>query len=168
MYGPPIFTRRQAEEWRKWPLSVPFAEHCSVVGPVYYQFQIVKKVQEAVKSLDDAGGHLLTRRPFQVQWFATQISLCLSLWEFDHQLFHALDLAKGFLIPLDTLNVLWPCPGAYGTPVREAKLTHARRSVQQARCDELRARLIQACHAAHVQEPLKASVSLPPRIANFR
>ena len=78
---------------------------------VYYQVQIVKNVQEAVKSLDEAGGHLLTRRPFQVQWFSTQVSMCLSLWDYDNTLYHALDLAKGLLIPLDALNVLWPCPG---------------------------------------------------------
>ena len=128
VYGPPIFTRRQAEEWRECmrPAFMPdFAyEHYLV----YYQFQIVKKVQEAVKSIDDAGGHLLTRRPFQVQWFATQVSLCLSLYEYDQDLFHALDLAKGFLIPLDTLNVLWPCPGTQPTAAREEQFAYTSHS----------------------------------------
>ncbi|KAJ3554349.1 hypothetical protein NM688_g3153 [Phlebia brevispora] len=127
-YGPPVFSRRQAEDW------------------LYYQAQVVKRVQEAVKSLDDISGHILTRRPFQVQWFSTQVSLCLSLWDYDRSLYHALDLAKGFLIPLDALNILWPCP------------------VQQARCDELRARLTQACHAARVHAPLLPHLSLPPKL----
>ena len=84
-----------------------------LVAIVYYQSQIAKKVQEAVLSLESSDGHLLTRRPFQVQWFATQLSLCLSLWDYDHTLYHALDLAKSLITPLDALNVLWPCRGEF-------------------------------------------------------
>ncbi len=62
------------------------------------------------------GGHMLSRRPFQVTWFASQIAICLALWEYDRSLYNALDLAKAFLTPLEALNVLWPCQSRRFSP----------------------------------------------------
>jgi hypothetical protein len=36
------------------------------------------------------------------------------LWQHDRTLSNALELAKAILVPLDVLNVLWPCPGEFG------------------------------------------------------
>lgn len=80
---------------------------------VYYQDQIVLGTKAAVLQLGEAPGHLLSRRPFQVNWIATQVMICLSLWDYDRSLVRALDLAKSFLIPLDVLNALWPSSGTF-------------------------------------------------------
>ncbi|KAI0088094.1 hypothetical protein BDY19DRAFT_891709 [Irpex rosettiformis] len=122
---PPMFNRRQAEEW------------------LYYQSQVAKRVMDSVKGLSERPGHLLSRRPFQSLWYSSQVSICLALWNYDHDLFQALELAKSFLIPLDTLNVLWPC------------------QVQNTRCQELRIRLTDACNTVRIPIPLPATVSLP-------
>ena len=80
---------------------------------MYYQEQIAKGTKAAVLQLGEAPGHLLSRRPFQVNWIATQVMICLSLWNYDRSLVHALELAKSFLIPLDVLNALWPSSGTF-------------------------------------------------------
>ncbi|EMD33836.1 hypothetical protein CERSUDRAFT_117900 [Gelatoporia subvermispora B] len=122
----PLFNRRQAEEW------------------LYYQEQVAKRVKIAVMQLDQPAGQLLTHRPFQVTWFMSQVAICLSLWEYDQNLYNALELAKSFLIPLDTLVTLWPCP------------------FQVARRNELRERLMEACTTARVHPPLAPELTLPP------
>ncbi|OBZ70695.1 hypothetical protein A0H81_09311 [Grifola frondosa] len=124
--GMPIFNRRQAEEW------------------LYYQDQVAKRVKLSVLQLGEAPGHLLSRRPFQVTWFSSQVNICLALWEYDRSLMSALELAKTFLIPLDVLIALWPCPA------------------QRLRCDELRHRLEEACTNAGIHPPLPADLTLPP------
>nr|VWP02472.1 Zn(2)-C6 fungal-type domain-containing protein [Ganoderma boninense] len=123
---PPIFNRRQAEEW------------------LLYQDQVAQRVKEAVLHVGETQGQLLTRRPFQVTWFSSQVAICLGLWEFNPELMHALELAKAFFIPLDVLNALWPCPG------------------QRTRRDELRRRLENACLSAGLHPPLPEDLTLPP------
>ncbi|PSS38007.1 hypothetical protein PHLCEN_2v147 [Hermanssonia centrifuga] len=88
----PMFTRRNAQEW------------------LYYQDGVARGVQESVKNIGEESGHLLSRRPFQALWFSSQVSMCLALWSYDRGLLQALELAKTFFVPLDALNVLWPCP----------------------------------------------------------
>ncbi|KAI0929798.1 hypothetical protein AcV5_006666 [Taiwanofungus camphoratus] len=122
----PMFDRRQAEEW------------------LFYQEQVAKRIKSSVLQLGETPGHLLSRRPFQVTWFATQVVICLALWAYDRSLIHALELAKSFLIPLDVLNVLWPSPA------------------HRHRCDELRQRLEEACSSARLPLPLPAGLTLPP------
>ena len=63
--------------------------------------------------LGETPGHLLSRRPFQVSWFSSQVAICLALWGYDRSLMQALELAKTFLIPLDALCILWPCEGEF-------------------------------------------------------
>ncbi|PIL36283.1 transcription factor [Ganoderma sinense ZZ0214-1] len=123
---PPIFNRRQAEEW------------------LLYQDQVAQRVKEAVLHVGETQGQLLTRRPFQVTWFSSQVAICLGLWEFNPELMHALELAKSFFIPLDVLNALWPCPG------------------QRTKRDELRRRLENACLSAGLHPPLPEDLTLPP------
>lgn len=85
-----------------------------VFGPsVYYQDQVAKRVKKSVMYLEEEPGRLLSRRPFQVSWFSSQVAICLALWSYDHTLMQALELAKTFLIPLDALCILWPCEGAF-------------------------------------------------------
>ncbi|KIM76126.1 hypothetical protein PILCRDRAFT_98790 [Piloderma croceum F 1598] len=89
----PVFSRKEAEEW------------------LYYQDQVIKRVKSSINHLGEAQGHLLTRRPFQVTWFSSQLAICLSLWNNDRSLATALELAKSVLILVDIQNSLWPCPG---------------------------------------------------------
>ena len=83
----------------------------SVPITVFYQDQVARRARESVRQLGEADGHLLQRRPFLATWFSNQVAICLGLWEYNHTLVHALELAKAFLVPLDVLNALWPCPG---------------------------------------------------------
>ncbi|EGO00473.1 hypothetical protein SERLA73DRAFT_181083 [Serpula lacrymans var. lacrymans S7.3] len=124
----PAFNHKHAEEW------------------LYYQAQVINRVKTSISHLGEAEGHLLTRRPFQVTWFASQVAICLSLWDNDRSLINALELAKSILIPVDVLNSLWPC------------------SLQQSRCDELRKRLSEACSSVQISLPLPPSYSLPPLV----
>ena len=130
---------------------------------MYYQEQIAKGTKAAVLQLGEAPGHLLSRRPFQVNWIATQVMICLSLWNYDRALVHALELAKSFLIPLDVLNVLWPSAGACpATCFIRPSLTWAPYTVQRGHRDELRQRLEEACASARLPPPLPAELTLPP------
>ena len=107
-----MFNRRQAQEWRESCRTAVFSEANRGNSPlVYYQEQVAQRVKSAVFDLGKAGGHLLTRRPFQSLWFSSQISLCIELWNYDHQTIQALDLAKSLLIPLETHDALCPCAG---------------------------------------------------------
>jgi hypothetical protein len=121
----PVFSRKEAEEW------------------LYYQDQVIKRVKSSINHLGDSQGHLLTRRPFQVTWFSSQLAICLSLWNSDRSLSSALVLAKSVIVLIDILNVLWPCP------------------LQHSRTDELRKRLGEACIAAGVAQPYPPDYSLP-------
>ena len=78
---------------------------------MYYQEQVAQRVRLSVLDLGTNSGHILTRRPFQAMWYTSQVSICLALWNYDRNLHPALELAKSFLIPVETLDVLWPCPG---------------------------------------------------------
>lgn len=125
---PPLFNRRQAQEW------------------LYYQEQVARRVKDEVLEVGTRPGHLLTRRPFQGLWYASQVSICLALWGYDHTLMQALELAKTFLIPLDALDALWPC--------RE----------QRTRTETLRGRLRDACIQAGIASPLPTDLTLPPQL----
>lgn len=76
-----------------------------------YQDKVAQRVRQSLVNLGETPGHLLSRRPFQVTWFACQVALCLTMWENDRGIYQALDLAKSFLVALDCLVVLWPGDG---------------------------------------------------------
>lgn len=164
----PTFNRRQVQEWRK-PRLFHFiltilTRHFAVV-PVYYQEQIAQQVRISVMQLGGTQGHLLSRRPFQTTWYCSQVLICLELWRLEPTLTHALELGKSFLIPLDTLNVLWPCAGNVHSraDIRRSMLISVPNVAAQAlHCQELRDRLTRACAAAGLPPPLPADVVLPP------
>ena len=115
-----VFNRRQAQEWRTFVSGsfLPFFYLTAEFNRrlVHYQDQIATRVKASVLQLGQApSGHLLSKRPFQTTWFASQVAICLALWNYDHSLINALDLAKSFLIPLDALNALWPSQGRYSS-----------------------------------------------------
>ncbi|KAI8992919.1 hypothetical protein BD414DRAFT_437399 [Trametes punicea] len=122
----PMVHRRQAEEW------------------LFYQDQVAARVKDSVRQLGEAEGHLLSRRPFLVTWFSSQVAICLALWDYNRTLLRALNLAQAFLIPLDALNALWPCPEQASTR------------------DELRNRLEAACLSAGLPPPPPVEANLPP------
>ncbi|GBE80437.1 hypothetical protein SCP_0301520 [Sparassis crispa] len=125
----PIFDRRQAEEW------------------LYHQDHLAKLVKGALLQLAETTGHILSRHPFQVNWFTAQVTVCLALWNFDHTLTHALELAKSFLLGLDVFSALWPCAAR-----------HIRRR------DELRKSLEEACTCSGLRPPLPPELNLPPML----
>ncbi|KAF8444834.1 hypothetical protein L210DRAFT_3444273 [Boletus edulis BED1] len=124
----PSFNRKHTEQW------------------LYHQSHFVRRVRMSVDRIGEADGDLFTRRPFQVTWFASQESICLSLWENDNTLIDALEVAKEIIVPLDVLNTLWPCP------------------MLQSKCDELRKRVTDACHCTNINPPLPPTCSLPLHI----
>ncbi|KAF8149340.1 hypothetical protein B0H34DRAFT_733344 [Crassisporium funariophilum] len=121
----PIFKRKQAEDW------------------LFYQDQVIRRVNTLIHQLNGPAADQLTRRPFRVNWFINQLAICLVLWTHDATLDDALKLAKSILIPIDVLNALWPCP-----------------AIQQ-RCDSLRQQLVDACNSTNVALPFPPSYSVP-------
>ncbi|TFY79931.1 hypothetical protein EWM64_g4083 [Hericium alpestre] len=89
----PVWNRRLAEEW------------------LYYQDVVARKMKASVNGLGKNHEHPFLRRPALISWFTSQVAMCLNLWSGDHTLLKALELAKSFLVPLEALNILWPCEG---------------------------------------------------------
>lgn len=71
----PVFSRKEAEEWcTSQHLAIPrVANQGHPI--VYYQDQVIKRVKSSVNHLREAQGHLLSRRPFQVNWFSSQLAM---------------------------------------------------------------------------------------------
>ncbi|KAH7888914.1 hypothetical protein F5I97DRAFT_1802765 [Phlebopus sp. FC_14] len=130
LHGPeagniPSFSRKHTEHWLR------------------YQSHFIRRVRLSIDRLGEPEGALFTRRPFDVTWFASQVSICLFLWEHDRTLVEALEVAKDIIVPVDVLNTLWPCP------------------MLQSRCDELRKRVADACHSIPISPPMPSTYSLP-------
>ncbi|KIY70031.1 hypothetical protein CYLTODRAFT_392634 [Cylindrobasidium torrendii FP15055 ss-10] len=103
------FTPKQAMEW------------------IRFQEEIVKRATMAMRQYGPA--NYISRRPYQAPWFATQLELCLRLFESDRTLYAALQLGQQIAFLLSSINQLWPCPE------------------HQRHCDDLRERL-QTLHYA--------------------
>jgi len=73
----------------------------------------------------------------------SQLAISMSLWVYDKTLFQALDLCKAFLVPLDILTALWPCPA------------------QRDRYLELREELAEHCEKAGLPPPPPPDFTLP-------
>ncbi|KAF9653892.1 hypothetical protein BDM02DRAFT_3086609 [Thelephora ganbajun] len=71
-----------------------------------YQRTVAKRVQSSVF---ESSGRSLARHPLQLGWFTTQVSICLHLWDHDRSMTEALEVAKMFLLPVDTLTTMFPC-----------------------------------------------------------
>ncbi|KAF8069868.1 hypothetical protein FPV67DRAFT_1414189 [Lyophyllum atratum] len=123
--GPPIFKRKHAEEW------------------LWYQDRVIQIVRSAISHLGGVQGYQLTRRPYQVMWFANQLSICLVLWNYDRSLKNALVLAKSILLPVEVMTNLWPCPAL------------------QRQSEDLRSRLIEACNEEGLDPPMPTNYTLP-------
>ncbi|KAF8965647.1 hypothetical protein BDZ97DRAFT_1811637 [Flammula alnicola] len=121
----PIFKRKQAEDW------------------LFYEDQVIRRVNALVHQLSSTAAHQLTRRPYRINWFINQLAICLVLWTHDPTLDDALKLAKSILIPIDVLNALWPCPAI------------------QHRCNSLRQQLIEACNSRNIELPFPPEYSVP-------
>uniref|UniRef100_A0A8H7Y1S2 Zn(2)-C6 fungal-type domain-containing protein n=1 Tax=Psilocybe cubensis TaxID=181762 RepID=A0A8H7Y1S2_PSICU len=139
----PIFKRKQAEDW------------------LFYQDQVILRVNNVIHHLQGPDGFQLTRRPFRINWFINQLAICLVLWTHDPTLDDALKLAKSILHPIDVLNALWPCPGSYLVPLYLYNISHQTLPAIQTRCDSLRRQLEEACNARHLQGPFPPSYSVP-------
>ncbi|KAI0671648.1 hypothetical protein C8Q78DRAFT_1078442 [Trametes maxima] len=111
-----LFYHAKAEQWMMHQLQV--AMHFSRI------LRIPK-----VDGNDDS------RRNFLMFWFMSQIIRALKLWDADHTLTIALDVARAFAPPTESLMLLWPSP-------------HPRREYER-----LRARLVQTCLEAGVSPP---------------
>jgi len=95
-------------------------------------------VAKQALNLRNVTGHpdsTISKRPFFVFWFMSQISRALTLWGYDQTLVVALELSKNLLAPIEYLMALWPC------------------AEQQRRFHELRNEVAQACHIAGVPPP---------------
>ncbi|KAF9066700.1 hypothetical protein BDP27DRAFT_1404271 [Rhodocollybia butyracea] len=126
-----VFSQHQAQDW------------------IFYQEQVIKRVKMGIQDITDPRGHQLTRRPFQAAWFWNQLSICLMLFHDDHTLVSALILAKSIVIPIDVMNVLWPC------------------DTQQRHCSILREQLTEACNSAGIDPPLDPKFSIPPALQSL-
>ncbi|TFL03494.1 hypothetical protein BDV98DRAFT_386363 [Pterulicium gracile] len=111
---------------------------------VNYQYELVKRATVRIPHVGSAQGSQLTRQPFNVSWFVVQLSICLSLWNLNRDAVETLELAKQLLVPVETLNVLWPC------------------ATVQSQCQELRKQLTAACSASNVEGPPPTNFILPP------
>ncbi|KAF9524627.1 hypothetical protein CPB83DRAFT_797695 [Crepidotus variabilis] len=122
----PIFKRKQAEDW------------------LFYEDQVIQRVNLLTHQLSTPEGQQLTQRPFRVTWFINQLAICLVLWNHDPTLDDALKLGKSILNPIDVLNALWPCP------------------VIQHKCASLRRQLTEACSSRRMEGPLPEGYAVPP------
>jgi len=103
-----------------------------------YQRTVAKRVQSSVF---ESGGQTLARHPLQLGWFTTQVSICLHLWNYDSSMTEALEVAKMFLPPVDTLTAMFPC--------------HAMEVVR----DKLHEHLTKACVYSGLSAPAPPSTS---------
>src|ERR1700734_3120819 len=79
-----LFHRTKAEQW------------------LTHQATVAKQVMHGLHTVTGQGGSDgLTRRPFFVFWFMSQISRALSLWKCDTSLSSALDVCRALLAPID-------------------------------------------------------------------
>ncbi|KAI0070393.1 hypothetical protein K474DRAFT_816565 [Panus rudis PR-1116 ss-1] len=118
-----LFHRQKAEEW------------------LHHQTSVAEKATYGLQNI--TGTNLnLSRRPFFIFWFMSQMSRALTLWTCDRSLTIALDLCKTLMQPIEYLMSLWPC------------------AEQRRRYQELREGLINACHVAGHPPPRPPSSSL--------
>lgn len=86
------FHRRKTEEW------------------LTHQAAVARRVMQGLHTVTGQQENVLSRRPFFVWWFMSQVARSLLIWQCDDTLGLALEVAKAFLPPIDYLSGLWPCP----------------------------------------------------------
>ena len=60
----PKFKRKQAEDW------------------LFYEDQIIQRVNSLMHQLSGPAGHQLTRRPYRINWFINQLAMCVPFFPF--------------------------------------------------------------------------------------
>ncbi|KAJ3524085.1 hypothetical protein NM688_g8624 [Phlebia brevispora] len=120
-----IFHRKKAEEW------------------LTHQASVAKRTMYGLQSITGQPNVGLSRRPFFIFWFMSQISRALMLWSCDNTLTVALDVSKALLAPIEYMMSMWPCPE------------------QRKRYSDLRERLAHACYVAGLPAPSPMNVSAP-------
>ncbi|THU90350.1 hypothetical protein K435DRAFT_728440 [Dendrothele bispora CBS 962.96] len=122
-----FFNRRQALEW------------------IYTQEKVLERVKLPVVHniirVSELQGHPFTERPFQATWFSNQLAVCIMIWSSDTSVAEALRLAKALLVPVEIMNILWPC------------------SRHQHRCNEMRKRIAEGCQQLGWDLPLPLQVT---------
>lgn len=58
----PKFRRKQAEDW------------------LFYEDQIIQRVNSLMHQLNGPAGYQLTRRPYRINWFINQLAMCACLF----------------------------------------------------------------------------------------
>ncbi|KAJ7505151.1 hypothetical protein B0H11DRAFT_1708267 [Mycena galericulata] len=122
-----LFHRHKAEEWLK------------------HQANVAQQFMSGLHTVTGNSSNSLSKRPFYVFWFMSQVSRGLTLWQCDNDMTVALDVCKNLLAPIDYLTAMWPC------------------SEQRRRYESLRERLREACELARLPPPLPLNLSLPSR-----
>ncbi|KAI0058726.1 hypothetical protein BV25DRAFT_1810152 [Artomyces pyxidatus] len=130
--GQPAWNYKQAKEW------------------LNYQDHVARRIKPSLPLLTGSTEHPFLRRPFQISWFTNQLIVCLTIWNTHNELTNALDLAKMFLLPIEVLNALWPCPAF------------------RRQCSHLREQLHDACLRAQVAPPLLPEYMLPPPLLRLQ
>ena len=91
------------------------------------------------------------------------VNRSMSLWVYDNTLVQALDLCKSFLVTLDILSALWPCPGKVlhiSTSMYPVILTLSV-TAQQKQYRALRDELTINCEKARLPPPPPSDFTLP-------
>ncbi|KAF8712533.1 hypothetical protein AX14_013010 [Amanita brunnescens Koide BX004] len=89
----PFFSRHEAERWLEWTKRL--------IDQANSELSHRQHVEDKQGSM--------TRRPFDVTWYSTQLALCLRMWSHDRSLLSFLDVAKTVVRVVDVLNGMWPC-----------------------------------------------------------
>jgi hypothetical protein len=166
------------------PISTSLTGHNPVV---FYQGQIADRVNALVQLVGEPRAHVFSRRPWQATWFATQVAVCLHLWNQDATLNKALELGTKFLIPCDVLDALWQSPRMFtvhdivllsltlvsspskpyrlAPPQARERLRHRRRAASSpCRIDPPTGAVVHPGHYAHHRRPLRVRrMSRPSR-----
>ncbi|KAI9066862.1 hypothetical protein FKP32DRAFT_1673551 [Trametes sanguinea] len=112
-----------------------------------YQLGIARYFARCIRD-PDAHANDHARRNFIIFWFMSQITRAIALWNADHTLMIALDVARTCADAAEHLMLIWPSPG------------------QRREYEQLRERLVQTCLLAGVPPPPpvigRTSAAMPP------
>ncbi|KAI0630960.1 hypothetical protein C8Q77DRAFT_1130283 [Trametes polyzona] len=104
---------------------------------MHKQLYVAKFFSQALQN-PKAGATNYTRRNVVMFWFMSQISRALKLWEADHSLTIALEVARVLAPATESLMLLWPSPG------------------QRREYELLRTQLVMTCMEAGIPPPERA------------
>lgn len=85
------FHKRKAEQW------------------LHHQMNLAQRLMQGLNSVTGMGLNDLRLRPFLLWYFALQSQRCLQFHAIDPSLTVALDVADAWMMPVDYLELIWPC-----------------------------------------------------------